>query len=189
MEKHHNLLRYTKISALMPIALTLFLITAYFQPHIDTENTTASVFNIVIIYGLPLAMLAGSISYILWFYQSYKLIYKRAKHTNFSPFIATVLSHTPLFCYVALPISIKELWIHSSSKPIPRIISHFTIWWMISILGILSLLLNHQSILSAYWSCSIAISSLWLYLISIQISKHQIELLNSENTNTPITEP
>ena len=181
MERTENLSLPIKFAALLPLCSIAFLVTFITEMKIKFIQYPTTIFEFLTSYAFPICFSIGIFSHIIWFYRAYKASYRVADVISFYPSLATLLAHTPILAWISMPICLREIWHHLAKKPNPWLLKAFLIWWITSIVVILSLIINKKDIL-VFWTSSLMLSIVWIYLIIHKITASYNEDISYETT-------
>ena len=180
MEQARKLKSLSSLSLLLPFSLLAFYASQYFGLKVNTSTPTADLQSMLMIFVLPFVMTVGIISYLLWYHKLYSFIYERSEKLNFYPSIATILSHVPIVSSITLPLTLKEMWIHSSNQAPTRSVKLFIVWWALSVTLLIYLVVTQPGLVVPFWVSSIMLSCVWTYQICRTITHVQIQSYLSE---------
>lgn len=184
MDQAKKLKSLSTAALLLPLSLLAFYTTQTLGVKINTANPSGDLASLMVTYVLPFVLTIGASSYILWYYKLYRYIYQNSQKLNFYPSVATILSHTPILSCVTLPITLKEMWVHTTNQTTTHSIKLFIAWWALSTVLSVYLVVSHQELVVGFWASSIMLSSVWVYQICRSISHLQIkQYLELETAN------
>ncbi len=179
MERTENLSLPIKFAALLPVCAMAFLATIINEVKLEFIQYPTTIFEFLTSYVFPICFSIGIFGHIIWFYRAYKSSYRVADVINFYPSLATLLAHTPILAWISMPICLREIWHHLVKKPNSWLLKAFLIWWITSIVVILSLTINKKDIIP-FWTSSIMLSIVWIYLIIHKITTSYNEDVSNE---------